>query len=302
MVETLAIETTSLRKYYGPVCGIEDVNLRVCRGEIFGYLGPNGAGKTTTIRLLLDLIRPSGGSTRVLGQDPQREGVRLRSRVGYLPGELRLYAGQRGGQLLDMAARMHGGVDQAYRRRLLERLPVPLERPVRTYSHGMRQKLGLLLALQHRPELLILDEPSNGLDPLVQQELYAILRQLQGQGLTVFFSSHVLSEVERVCERVAVIRQGRLVAVEEIPQLRQKSAPTITIRFSQPVPDDAFRLPGVGSVSAHNATLTLTQVRNVDGVIKAASRFQVEELYAQPPTLEEVFLTYYTEAPEGAEA
>lgn len=290
------IETDGLTKFYGRSRGIIDVGLRVERGEIFGFLGPNGAGKTTTIRLLLDLIRPTRGHARVLGLDPQRNGVEVRRRVGYLPGELALYPDLTGRQMVEYAAHLRGDVSQKEVARLADRLEVDLSRPIRTLSHGNRQKIGILLALMHRPELLILDEPTTGLDPLMQQVLYELLEEVRAEGRTVFFSSHVLPEVERLCDRVGILREGRLIAVESISGLKQKALRRIELYFDRPVEPEMFRnLPGVVEVRASGAVLHVALQGSVDPLLKAAAQHTVLNIVTYEPNLEEMFLALYRE-------
>src|SRR5690348_10997388 len=246
---TAIIETEKLTKSYGPHRGIIDVDLAVEQGEVFGFLGPNGAGKTTTIRLLLDLIRPTRGSARVFGLDATRDAVAIHKRVGYLPGEFTLYDRLTGGQTLEYFANLHGGVERDYQRSLVERLDLDPSRRFREYSKGNKQKVGLVAALQHRPELLVLDEPTSGLDPLVQQAFFQILREAVAEGRTVFLSSHVLSEAEKTCDRVALIRDGRLVRVARVDALRDLAVHEVELRFAEPVPAVEFeQLAGVSNV------------------------------------------------------
>ncbi|GIV00732.1 MAG: ABC transporter [Actinomycetota bacterium] len=235
-----------LTKFYGSRRGVIDLTFSVSPGEVFGYLGPNGAGKTTTIRTLLDLIRPTAGRALVFGLDSHRDAVRIHARVGYLPGEFSLYDHMTGAEYLAYLASLRGGVPAERVAELAERLDVDLSARIRTLSHGNRQKIGLIQAFMHRPELLILDEPTQGLDPLIQHEFYRLIEETRADGRTVFLSSHVMPEVERVCDRVAIIREGRLVAIEEIGDLRAKEMRTLEIRFAAPVQPHAFEgVPGV---------------------------------------------------------
>ncbi|MCX7855729.1 MAG: ABC transporter ATP-binding protein [Anaerolineae bacterium] len=288
------IETESLTKYYGRSRGIIDVSLQVGRGEIFGFLGPNGAGKTTTIRLLLDLIRPTRGRARVLGLDPQRDGVEVRRRVGYLPGELALYPDLTGQQVLEYAAHLRNGVPQGEIARLADRLEADLRRPIRTLSHGNRQKIGLIMALMHRPELLILDEPTTGLDPLMQQALYELLEEVRRDGRTVFFSSHILPEVERLCDRVGILREGRLVAVETVSGLKGVAVRRMDLVFEGPVDPEPFRAaPGVREVTASGSVLHIAVQGSLDPVVKVAAQHTVLNIVTYEPNLEEAFLAFY---------
>jgi ABC-2 type transport system ATP-binding protein len=296
MEEALIIETRSLTKTYGKARGIEDVNLRVKRGEIFGFLGPNGAGKTTTIRSLLDIIHPTRGAALVLGLDPRKAGQAIRGRVGYLPGELALYPNLTGREILEYSSHLRGGVPQAEIDRLAKLLEIDLSRPVRAYSHGNRQKVGIILALMHKPELVVLDEPTNGLDPLVQQAFYEMMEAIRKDGRTVFFSSHVLPEVERLCDRVGLLREGKLAAVETVAGLKQKAIRRIDFIFENPVPVESFRsISGVTEVRSSGATLSLVVQGNLDALIKAVARFPLRNIITYEPNLEEFFLAFYRE-------
>ncbi|MCS7179203.1 MAG: ABC transporter ATP-binding protein [Anaerolineae bacterium] len=288
------IQTEGLTKYYGRSRGIIDVHLQVEQGEIFGFLGPNGAGKTTTIRLLLDLIRPSRGRARVLGLDPQKDGVEVRRRVGYLPGELALYSDLTGQQVLEYAAHLRNTVPQKEITRLADRLEADLKRPIRTLSHGNRQKIGLIMAMMHRPELLILDEPTTGLDPLMQQVLYELLEEVRRDGRTVFFSSHILPEVERLCDRIGILREGRVVAVESVSGLKEVAIRRMDLVFESPVDPEPFRaIPGVREVSAAGATLHIAIQGSLDPLIKVAAQHPVRNIVTYEPNLEEAFLAFY---------
>ncbi|MCL5962446.1 MAG: ABC transporter ATP-binding protein [Chloroflexi bacterium] len=289
----LIVETQNLTKYYGPSRGVENLDLEVMEGEIFGFLGPNGAGKTTTIRLLLDLIRPSRGFARILGWDVQKEGTRLKRFVGNLPGELKLYENLTGAQFLSFVASMRGGVDLNYQRDLVERFELDLSMRISSYSHGMKQKLGLVQAIFHRPKLVLLDEPTQGLDPLMQQEFYRILLELKQSGCAVFLSSHVLPEVERTCDRIGIIRDGHLVAVESVEEITRKAARHMEITFARPVPAKEFELARVSDVIAEGNTLRFSVRGNVDDLIKHCARFPIVDLYCEKPSLEDVFLAYY---------
>jgi ABC-2 type transport system ATP-binding protein len=285
------IETRALSKRYGRHRGLEGLDLSVQEGEVFGFLGPNGAGKSTTIRLLLDLIRPTAGSVRVLGADPAIH-PGLRARIGYLPGELTLEGRQNVAGLLAFFASLSGGVPQHRIDELAERLGLDTTRHVKGLSKGNKQKVGIVQAFMHRPDLLILDEPTSGLDPLVQQELLALVREARDAGQTVFMSSHVLSEVEDVADRVAIIRAGRLVLVSDVASLRGLSRLEVT--FTDPVTAGDFEgLPGIGDVTVQGAVLRCTLDGPADQVIKAVARYTVATLRAERPDLEEVFLTHY---------
>ncbi|HEX2755632.1 MAG TPA: ABC transporter ATP-binding protein, partial [Candidatus Limnocylindrales bacterium] len=237
---TAIIQTEKLTKFYGTHRGIVDVDLEVGNGEVFGFLGPNGAGKTTTIRTLLDLIRPTSGRAFVFGIETSVDPVAIHRRIGYIPGEFALYDRLTGGQTIEYFANLRGGVDRAYQRELVDRFDVDPSRRFKEYSKGNKQKVGLVIALQHRPELLVLDEPTSGLDPLVQQSFYQLVRDAQAEGRTVFLSSHILSEVERTCDRVAIIRDGLLVKVDSVEGLRDLAHHEVELRFVDGVPAEAF--------------------------------------------------------------
>jgi beta-exotoxin I transport system ATP-binding protein len=293
-----AIVTSGLSKDYGSRRGLFGLDLEVGRGEVFGFLGPNGAGKSTTMRLLLDLIRPSSGSACVLGLDTGRESVEIRRRVGFLPGDLALYPKLTGRVLLEYLGRLRGGVDPAVRDALVDRFDADLDRPVRQLSTGNRQKLGLIQAFMHEPELLILDEPIAGLDPLVQQSFHALLREVSAQGRTVFLSSHTLSEVERVTHRLAILRQGRLVVVDSLENLRKVAVQRLEIEFAEPVDGNEFRaLPGVKEVQANGRTVTVGFEGSADAVVKAAAAYEVRAIRPREDDLEDIFLRYYRESP-----
>jgi ABC-2 type transport system ATP-binding protein len=287
------IRTEDLTKYYGKVRALEGLDLSVQQGEVFGYLGPNGAGKTTTIRLLLDLIRPNRGRVFLFGQEVRGHAAELKRRIGNLPGELSLWGDLTGRELLGFLAHLRNGTDWAYVDRLAQRLDLDLSRKVEDYSHGNKQKVGLVQALMNRPELLILDEPTLGLDPLIQQEFYALMDEIKAEGTTVFVSSHILPEVERICDRVAIIRQGDLIAVEEVAALKRKSLRRMEVTFAQPVPLDALDLPGVLNVSHQGDSISCYVQHNLDGVIKRLAAFTVTDLQYADVDLEQIFLTYY---------
>jgi ABC-2 type transport system ATP-binding protein len=296
MDEGLVIETRGLTKTYGRARGIENVDLRVRKGEIFGFLGPNGAGKTTTIRTLLDIIHPTRGAASVLGLDPRKDGRSIRKRVGYLPGELALYSGLTGSEILEYSSHLRDGVPRTEIDRLANMLEIDLRRPVRAYSHGNRQKVGLILALMHKPDLVILDEPTNGLDPLIQQVFYELMEEVRQDGRTVFFSSHILPEVERLCDRVGILREGKLAAVEAVSGLKQKAIRRIDFIFENPVPVETFRsIPGVTEVRGAGSTLSLVVQGDLDSLIKTAARYPLRNIVTYEPNLEEFFLAFYRE-------
>jgi ABC-2 type transport system ATP-binding protein len=291
-----AIAATGLSKDYGSGRGLFGLDLEVHPGEVFGFLGPNGAGKSTTMRLLLDLIKPTSGSARILGLDTVSESLELRRRVGFLPGDLALYPKLTGRAVLDYLARLRGGVDPSVRDSLAERFAADLDRPVHQLSTGNRQKLGLIQAFMHEPDVLILDEPIAGLDPLVQQSFHALLREVSEQGRTVFLSSHTLSEVERVTQRLAILRRGRLVVIDSLENLRKVAVHRLEIEFAEAVDPTEWRaLPMVKDVGANGNVLTVSFEGSADAVVKAAAAHEVRAIRPREDDLEAIFLRYYRE-------
>jgi len=294
-----AILTEGLTKSYDGTPALTGLDLRVERGEIFGFLGPNGAGKTTTIRLLLDLIRPTAGRARVLGMDCQRESESVRGTIGYLPGDVRLYPGLRGRELVHLVSGLrHGAVDHEYVEGLARRLDLDLEKHAGALSKGNRQKLGLLLALLGRPPVLLLDEPTSGLDPIVQRTVWDILREEASRGVTVFFSSHVMSEVDQVCERVGILRAGKLVAVESVAGLKAHQLRHVEVSFANGVPPpDVFLQPGLREIRRDRATLEFEVAGPIAPLLKSLAPYDVLDLRTEQPTLDELLLAFYREAP-----
>lgn len=292
---SLAIETRELTKTYGRKArGIEDVDLQVAPGEVFGFLGPNGSGKTTTIRTLLGFMRPTSGEASIFGLDIRRESVEIRARVGNLPGEFALEDKMTGERLLRFFARLRGVKDLGHAHELAERFGADLDRPMRRLSRGNKQKIGLIQAMFHRPLLLILDEPTGGLDPLVQEEFLDVIEEVRDEGRTVFFSSHNLAEVERVCDRVGIIRGGRLEAVETTETLVDKSFRHAVLTFAEGVDPKPFeRLEGIRNLRADGTKISFTLYDDLDEMVKLAAKHQLVNLEYERPSLEEVFLTYY---------
>jgi ABC-2 type transport system ATP-binding protein len=291
---------SSIIESYGSKRGIVDVSLEVAEGEVFGFLGPNGAGKTTTIRILMALLRADAGTARVAGFDCWEQSIEIKRLVGYVPGEPALDPNLTGGQILEYFANLRGGVDRAFLKQLIKRLDLDTSRKFRQYSSGNKRKVVLIQAFMHRPRLLVLDEPTNGLDPLGQQEFDRMVREVRDDGRTVFLSSHILSEVEQVCSRVAIIREGRLVRVGGVAEIKDIKRFEITITFGEPVPAQAFKaLPGVENVEAlaGGNALRLAVQGSADAVIKAAARYPVVSLTSHEPSLEDIFLRYYQ--PDG---
>ncbi len=291
---TAVVRAEGLTKYYGKRRGLEDLDLEIQPGEIFGYLGPNGSGKTTTIRLMLDVIRPTRGTVSVLGTGSREAAVR--ARIGYLPGELALEGREKARDYLEFLGKVRGGVPAGRIGALAERLDADLGVPMGKLSKGNKQKVGLIQAFMHEPEFLILDEPTSGLDPLVQQEFLTMLREVRASGRTVLMSSHVLAEVEHVSDRVGIVRAGRLVAVENVSALREKAVRRVELHFDAPVPAEAFDgLPGVRDLRVAGASVRCTIDGRPDALIKTAARFTVVHLVSEEPDLEEIFLTYYSD-------
>jgi beta-exotoxin I transport system ATP-binding protein len=291
-----AIQTDRLTKHYGNVRALEDLTLDVRHGEIFGFLGPNGAGKSTTIRTLLGFLHPTAGSARVLGLDIVADSVEIRRRTGYLPGGIALYDSLSGEAALDYLADLQG-MPPVRREELCERLQMPpsvLRRKVRDYSRGMRQKIGVIQALQHDPELAILDEPTEGLDPLMQQAFYRLMEDLRSAGRTTFFSSHVLSEVERICDRVAIIRAGRLMALQDVDELLARRKRHIQLRWRGAAPDLAS-VPGLEDVKVNGDHISATLQGEVAPFVRAVASPALVDLTIEPARLEDAFLEYYAE-------
>jgi len=292
----VAIETRGLVKSYGPVQALRGLDLAVRQGEILGFLGPNGAGKTTTIRCLLDLIRPQGGTVRVLGMDPHERSKDVRRQVGYVPGELNLPPNMVVMDLLRYLNELRANrADWGYVRGLAERLELDLRSMVKNLSHGNKQKVGLVQALMHRPRLLLMDEPTIGLDPLMQREVYRLLREAQGEGATVFFSSHILGEVEQLADRVAIIRRGVMVEEARPDRLIRMAMRRVHVRFNEPVDlEQLGHVAGVKLLARDDGTgATLEVEGEMGGLIKALADLPVRDLETERPSLEEVFLAYY---------
>jgi ABC-2 type transport system ATP-binding protein len=301
MMNAPVLQTEHLTKGYGrgaEVLALADLSLTVQRGEIFGYLGPNGAGKTTTIKLLLDLIRPTSGHARLFGLDANADSVATRKRTGYLPGELALWHGQSARHVIDYFASLRGGVSRTYLDSLIGRLEFDPGKKIREYSSGNRRKLGLILALMHQPDLLILDEPSSGLDPLVQQTFMQLMREARANGQTVFLSSHVLGEVRAICDRVGILRAGRLEEVKRVSDLMKQDYRVVVARLREPAPETTFTaLPGITNLHISGREATFHLAGDFNPLLDALRGSYVEDLYVVEPSLEEIFLTYYGDHP-----
>jgi ABC-2 type transport system ATP-binding protein len=303
------LETNNLTKYYGKARGVEDVNLSVSRGEVFGFIGPNGAGKSTTIRLILGLLFPDGGEVRLFGENARTGGAELRRKIGFVPSELNFYPKLKTGQLLNYAAQLYGlpgrkvsgqrskGTNLIYE--YAERLKLDLERSLDDLSLGNRKKAAIIQALIHRPELLILDEPTSGLDPLMQSRFYEILNEESDRGTTIFFSSHTLSEVERLCEKVAIIREGKIIEVSGLDRLRQINMKRFKITFSG---DKLLTKTEIQGLLPHASDITVTGDRvqglyrgPVQKLLKTLSALSLDDVVLENPGLEEIFMHYYRE-------
>ena len=298
-----AIQTEGLTKYYGDTAGIVDLDLAVDTGEVFGFIGPNGAGKTTTIRLLLNFLRPSRGSGSIFGMDIARDSLAIRSRVGYLPGDLALYPSMTGREFLLYFSRLRGIDTAAATVRLAERFDLDLDRRIKEYSKGNRQKVGVVNAFMHEPEMLILDEPTGGLDPLMQQEFAELLAEVREEGRTVFLSSHYLPEVERVADRVGIVRRGHLIAVDTLDGFRAKIQSNLSIEFGSPV--DPATFAGLGGVTVVDTAKAGTVIRlsvagSQQAVLKAAAAMDVRTITSAEADLDDVFLSYYGPETEPA--
>jgi ABC-2 type transport system ATP-binding protein len=300
---TTAMKTQRLTKDYGGGRGLFDLDLEVPEGEVFGYLGPNGAGKSTTIRLLMGFIHPTRGSASILGLDSQRESVAVKRLVGFMPGELPQFGGLRGRDIAGHFGALRGGVDQARVREITERLDLDLGLKYREYSTGNKRKLGILLAFMHHPKLLVLDEPTSGLDPLNQQEFNRLVLEARAAGTTVFLSSHVLSEVEHICQRVGIIRRGKLVKVARLEELHEIRVRRVEVEFAGDAQPQLFKaLPGIENVESNHRRVSFTVRGSFEPVADVLAGHHVVNLASHEPTLEEMFLEYYEDAQEEARA
>jgi ABC-2 type transport system ATP-binding protein len=296
-----SIRAERLTKFYGSSRGVLELEFEVREGEVFGFLGPNGAGKTTTIRLLLDLIRPTSGRAQVLGLDARREAVGIRRRIGYLPGDLRLYDRLTGRELLEYFGHLRGMEGLGDTPSLTERLDAEIDRPMRDLSRGNRQKIGLLQAFMHRPALLILDEPTSGLDPLIQQVFYDLLREATGEGRTVFLSSHNLAEVQHVADRVGLVKDGRLQLVETVETLRARAVTRVEASFEDAPPANAFTaVPGVSELERTGNRVVFGLRGSADPLVKALSGYTVRTLDSHEADLEDIFLSLYRDGAGAA--
>ncbi len=300
-MNTPVVQMEALSKRYGgakSVLALNELTLTTEQGEIFGFLGPNGAGKTTTIKLLLDLIRPTGGRATIFGMDVNAQSVDVRKRVGYLPGELDLWNGQQAAHVIAYYGKLRGGLDIRYVDALQQRLDFDPGKKIREYSSGNKRKLGLILALMHKPDLLILDEPTSGLDPLVQQTFLQLMREAREGGQSVFLSSHVLSEVQAICDRVGILRDGRLEEVKRVSDLMKQDYRVVVVRLRDPAPESLFtELPFVSGVKVNGRETTLHLTGPFNPLLDALRNVYVEDLDVVEPSLEDIFLTYYGDHP-----
>ncbi len=288
------VETHNLTKYYGKTLGCKNLNFTVNQGEVFGFLGPNGAGKTTTIRLLLNLLKPTSGSAKIFGLDTREDSVKIREEIGNLPGDINFYKKMKAVDFLNYLERFHHQQHPHYKFQLAKLLELDLNKKIRAYSKGNYQKLGIIQALMHKPKLIILDEPTNSLDPLVQQTFYKIIGDFKKKGHTVFFSSHVLSEVEKIADRVGIIRKGEIVAIKSIPELRQEKIQHLRVLFKEKVAAKILRkIKGVLKVKKENQHFVITYQGHVDPLVKALAKHTVLDLNFRETDLESVFLQYY---------
>ena len=291
---TDVIRTERLTKSYGSHRGVVDLDLRIDAGEAFGFLGPNGAGKTTTIRTLLDHLRPTSGRAFVFGIETTVDPVAIHRRIGYLPGEFDLYDRLTGADTIAYFANLRGGVDAGYVAELIERLDLDPSRRFKEYSKGNKQKVGLVVALQHKPDLLILDEPTSGLDPLVQQTFFGMVREARAEGRSVFLSSHIIDEVDRTCDRVAIIREGRLVQVDSIEAIRRLAFHHVELMFAAPVASGIFSsIDGVSDVEVVGSTVRMRVAGPIGSVLAAAAPHGIVDVVSREPDLEDVFLAQY---------
>lgn len=296
-----AIRTRGLTKFYGKTRGIENLDLRVERGEVFGFLGPNGAGKSTTINLLMGFRKPNSGSARVLGQPIGPGNTKLRARIGFMPGELSLYENMKARDLLRYFGNLRGGVDEPYIEELSERFALDLGKKIKELSKGNKQKVALIQAWMHRPDVLILDEPTSGLDPLIQQEFHELVHESKKRGTTVFLSSHVLSEVEHLCDRAAIIRNGRLVRVERMSSLHEGTVRHLEVTFVGRAPQTIFdRIKGVSKVKVEGNILRCVVHNDMGDVIKRLAKHRVKNLISEHASLEELFFEEYGEEADDA--
>ena len=288
------IEISNLTKHYGEIVAVNEVEFSVPRGEIFGYLGPNGAGKTTTIRMIMNFLTPTRGKIRVFGMDSSKEYLQIHKRIGYMNSDMKLYEDLTGSEMLLFLSNLRGVVDKNRVERLSEKLDIDLSLRIANLSRGNKQKIALIQAFMHRPELVILDEPSNALDPLMQQQFHEIVKQSVADGSTVFLSSHILPEVEALCDRVAIIKEGVLVAEERVDVLKKNSVQKFEIIFSVKPPENIFQqVQGISNISIDDRSVTCSIIGAIDPLIKEIANFDVEAFKSFETDLEDIFLSFY---------
>jgi len=285
--DIMIIETENLTKYYGKIRGIENLSFSIEKGEIFGFLGPNGAGKTTTIRTLLGFLKPTAGKAFIFGKDIEKEILEIKERTGYIPGELNLYGSLTGNTFLDYFGKLRKNFDEKKLKELLKIFEVPLDRKIKGYSRGMKQKLGIIQAFMHNPELVMMDEPTSGLDPLLQKKFYDFLREEKKEGKTMFISSHILTEVEKISDRVGVIKEGNLIALENIDTLKSKKGKVVKVKTKEKI-----KIRGI-KMEEENGWTTFVVTKNVDGIIKKLAAYTIEDIEIGELSLEEIFMHYY---------
>ena len=290
----MVIETKNLSKYYGKIKGIDDLTLQINEGEIFGFLGPNGSGKTTTIRLLMGLLKPTNGSAKIFSLDTQKKSVQIKKDVSLIPGDVHLYDKMKGGELIEYIDKLNPKKESALKDQLIEGLDFNPDRKIKAYSKGNKQKLAVIIALMHQPKLLVLDEPTVGLDPLMQQEIYKILREFKENGGTIFLSSHFLPEVDRVCDRVGIVKDGNLVSIETIDGLRSKTVRHLDVLFEDQVNPQEFQvLSQVVSVNKINHYTRITVQGEVDTLIKHVAKYKIKDIIFNQASLEDFFMDFY---------
>lgn len=291
------IETKKLTKYYrrGKILGVKNLNLEVKEGEIFGFIGPNGAGKSTTIRLLLDFIRSTSGTAKILGLDSHTDTVEIKKEIGYLPGEIYLNESMTGKDAIGFFEGFKKSIDKKYVAGLIDRFELDLSKKIGEYSKGNKQKLAIILAVMHKPKLLILDEPTSGLDPLNQQEFYETILETKKWGTTTFLSTHILEEAQRICDRVGIIKNGKLIRIEDIDDFKQKNIRDIMLETTESIPLSDLKIAGVTKIERTTAGYHLTTTGLNGNIIKALSKFKIENYHISEPSLEEIFMRYYKE-------